>query len=319
MGMMNLQRRRILVTGATGFIGSHLARRLVQEEADVHVLVRSPNNLWRLQDIHNKLTFHTVDIKVQELVENVCKEVNPEIVYHLASYGVDYRQQDLEEAVTTNILGTSYLLRALNGTACERFIYTGSCLEYGDKDGPIREDTLLEPTGIYGAGKAASTIIIRTLAISQKIPLLIFRPFGVYGPFEGKHKFIPYLILSLLKGEKPNLTSCRQVRDYTYIEDIVDALLKANTPLTNTPLIINLGTGIPITLKRIVEIILEFFSEGEVHFGAIPNRENETGSLWADVKKAKELFGWEAKTSLKEGLKKTVEWFKSHQHLYSED
>jgi nucleoside-diphosphate-sugar epimerase len=311
-----LKGRKILITGATGFLGSHLAKRLVKEGAKVHVWVRSSSSLWRLSEIQERLSLHVVDMCDQLSVNNACQKINPEIVYHLAAYGVHYQQQDIKQALDTNVVGTVNLIRGLKGTACKKFVHTSTSAEYGHKDHPIRETDSLEPSGIYASTKAAASLIAPTIAEQCGISLLIMRLFTVYGPFESpferEDKFVPYIILSLLNGNVPELTTCRQVRDYIYVEDVVEAYLKAADISIDEPLTLNIGSGIPITLRDLVQDILKFFNDAEVLFGAVPHRKKEIWQAYADITKAREVLGWQAKTPLKEGLLKTIEWFKQH-------
>ena len=309
---MTWKKRCILVTGATGFIGSHLTKRLVKEGAKVHVWVRSSSSLWRLSEIQERLSLHVVDLCDQVAVNNACHEFNPEIVYHLAAYGVHYQQQNFKQALDTNVVGTVNLIRGLRETACKKFVHTSTFAEYGHKDHPIRETDPLEPSGIYASTKSAASLIAPTIAEQCEIPLLIMRLFTVYGPFEREDKFIPYIILSLLNGNVPELTTCQQVRDYIYVEDVVEAYLKAADISIDEPLTLNIGSGIPITLRDLVQDILKFFNDAEVLFGAVPHRKKEIWQAYADITKAREVLGWQTKTPLKEGLLKTIEWFKQH-------
>lgn len=307
-----LKGRKILITGATGFLGSHLAKRLVKEGAKVHVWVRPSSSLWRLREIQERLSLHVVDLCDQISVNNACQKINPEIVYHLAAYGVHYQQQDIKQALDTNVMGTVNLIRGLRGTACKKFVHTSTFAEYGHKDHPIRETDSLEPEGIYASTKAATSLIAPAIAEQSGLPLLIMRLYTVYGPFESEDKFVPYIILSLLNGKAPKLTTCRQVRDYIYVEDVVEAYLKAADISIDEPLTLNIGSGIPITLRDLVQNILKFFNDGEVLFGAVPHRKKEIWQAYADITKAREVSGWVAKTPLEEGILKTVEWFKQH-------
>jgi nucleoside-diphosphate-sugar epimerase len=310
---MNWQKRRVLVTGATGFIGSHLAKRLVKRGAEVHAFVHSSGSLWRVKEIQERLFLHGIDLCDQASVNSACQEINPEIVYHLAAYGVNYEQQDIKQALDTNVMGTVNLIRGLRGTACKRFIHTSTFAEYGHKDHPIRETDSLEPVGIYASTKAAASLIAPVVAGECGIPLSIIRLFTVYGPFEGEDKFVPYVILSLLDGKAPKLTTCRQVRDYIYVEDVVEAYLNAADISIDEPLTLNIGSGVPITLQDVVRNISKLlYNKSEVLFGAIPHRRNEIWQAYADVTKAREVLGWYARIPLEEGLLRTIDWFRQY-------
>ena len=309
---MNWQKRCVLVTGATGFIGSHLAKCLVKEGAEVHALVRSSSSFWRLREIQEELSLHVVDLSDQISVNNACQEINPEIVYHLAAYGVHYQQQDIKQALDTNVVGTVNLIRGLRETACQKFVHTSTFAEYGHKDHPIRETDSLEPSGIYASAKAAASLIAPAIAEQCGISLLVMRLFTVYGPFEREDKFVPYIILSLLNGKVPELTTCRQVRDYIYVEDVVEAYLEAADISIDEPLTLNIGSGIPITLRDLAQNISKFFNNAKVLFDAIPHRKKDIWQAYADITKAREVLGWQAKTPLEEGLLNTIKWFKQH-------
>lgn len=304
---MNLKGKRILVTGATGFNGSHLTKCLMKSGAEVHVLHRSSSSFWRLNKIKEKLHLHNIDISDPISVFKICKEINPKIVYHLAAYGANYRDQDIQQAFDINLIGTINLIKGLKGTECKKLIFTDTFFAYGHQDAPIRETTLLKPSTPYASTKISASYLAPLFAKKFELPLIILRLFNVYGPLDDTSRFIPYIILSLYKKEIPKLTGCRQIRDFIFVDDVVEACLKAIE--INHSTILNVGSGVPVTLKSVVNEILKYFEDGRIEFDAIPYRKDEIWKSYADMSKAKKILDWEAKVSLQDGIFKTVKSF----------
>lgn len=304
---MNLKGKRVLVTGATGFNGSHLTKCLVKSGAEVHVLHKSSSSFWRLNKIKEKLHLHNIDISDPISVFKMCKEINPKIVYHLAAYGTNYRDQDIQQAFDTNLIGTINLIKGLKGTECEKLIFTDTFFVYGHQDVSIRETTLLKPSTPYVSTKISASYLAPLFAKKFELSLIILRLFNVYGPLDNTNKFVPYIILSLYKKEIPKLSDCLQIRDFIFIEDVVRAYLQATN--INYSTVLNIGSGVPVTLRSVTEEILKYFENGKIEFGAIPYREDEIWKSYADIDKTKKILRWKPQISLEEGILKTVESF----------
>lgn len=314
---MDWKGRRILVTGATGFLGSHLVRRLVGLGAQVYAWAGSQDHLWRLADVQNRLTLSSVDICDPVHVRTACNEIRPDIVYHLAAYGLHSRQRDLLQAIDINIRGTAHLLRGLTPVGCQTIILTGTWAEYGSKDGPIRETDSLTPVTVYGATKAAATLLAFAFAAEERIPLTVLRPFSVYGPGEDEDKFVPYIIRSCLRGESPRLSPCWQIRDYIYVDDVIDAYLKTVDLRLSIPLVLNIASGVPIRLRELASSVVTHFRNVSPLFGAIPARDGEIRTVQADITQARSLLGWSPTRSLEEGIHLTVKWYKDHVNQFA--
>lgn len=304
--------RRVLVTGASGFLGSHLTRRLVHLGASVHVWTGSSANLWRLADVRERVTPAVVDVRDRAQVQAACARSQPEVVYHLAAYGVHAEQQDLQLMVGTNVTGTVHLLDALRQTPCRTVISTGTWAEYGNKSHPIAENEPLEPVGLYGATKAASTLLAMAFSEQTHLPVIVLRPFSVYGPGEGGAKFVPSVIRSCLQGENPRLSSGRQIRDYLYVDDVTGAYLKAAEVQSSRPLVLNVASGVPLRLDDFARAIVRHFPGRTAEFGAIPDRHQEIWTVQADISRATEALHWRPQYSLEDGIRMTIEWFNSN-------
>ena len=297
--------KKVLVTGAYGFIGSNLARRLIRNGCDVHVISRKETNRWR---VHN-LDFqdHTCDLRDSAQVDILVKEIRPDTVYHLAAYGCyPTFQQDLNTIVQTNIMGALNLFSALSKTNYEVLINTGSSSEYGLKSRLMSENDLLEPTNAYGVSKAAITLLCKVLGRS----IVTIRPFSVYGYYEEPTRLIPYVITSCLRSKELKLTKGKQTRDFIFIEDIVDAYIKAGTTPKARGEILNIGSGTQHTVEETVLKIVQLCNKDVgMDWGALTYREGEANCWVADITKAKRVLDWEPKYTLEQGLGKTVKWF----------
>lgn len=309
--------KKVLITGASGFIGSHMVQRMVRENADVSILTRETSDLWRIDEVLKDICIYKVDLRDAELVDKYVKQVKPEYVFHMGAYGVDARQRGVLEAVNTNIVGTINLLTSSASAGCRKFINTGSCAEYGDKTEIISEDATLCPLSIYGSTKASAVIIAHQMAHDRDIDIITLRSFGVFGENEGSHKFFPYLILSALKNREVNLTLCEQYRDYCYIENIMDAFVLAAQNQSVRNELYNIGSGVVHKMKHFVDLVYSHMGVAKKpNYGAVPYRENEMWRQQADVNKIKKELGWEPKIGLEEGVIRTIDWFRNNSHKY---
>jgi nucleoside-diphosphate-sugar epimerase len=307
-----LNGKRIFLTGATGFIGSHLLRRLIKENCEVHISVRGNSSLRRIKDIIDNCACHILDLTDFNSTKNLIKKLKPEIIFHLAAYGVDYRQQDIYQAVNVNINASVNLFESFLENKEFRFVHTGTSLEYGHRNKPISKNEIPQPENIYGITKFTSVQLLSFMAKQVKQGnLIILRPFGVFGEFEGRHKFFPQIIDKLGRRESVKLTGGEQIRDYIYVDDLIDAYTKAAVvplPLGNNVEIINIGSGKGISIKEIALNIAKQLGVNKdlLKFGALPNRPDEIMYSVANIRKAKKILNWKPKTSLKEGIKNMI-------------
>jgi nucleoside-diphosphate-sugar epimerase len=307
-----LNKKRIFLTGATGFIGSHLLRRLIKENCEVHISVRENSSLERIKDVIDNCTCHILDLTDFNSTKNLIKKLKPEIIFHLAAYGVDYRQQDIYRAINVNINASVNLFESFLENKEFRFVHTGTSLEYGRRNKPISENEIPQPESIYGITKFTSIQLLSFIAKQAKRgDLIILRPFGVFGEFEGNYKFFPQIIDKLGRGESVKLTEGEQIRDYIYIDDLVDAYIKAATvplPSGNNAEIINIGSGRGISIKEIALNIAKQIGVNNdlLKFGALPYRPDEIMYSVANIRKAKKILNWKPKTSLKEGIENMI-------------
>ncbi len=317
MSRADITGRRYLVTGGGGFVGSHLTRRLISLGAQAAVLERSDVMPWRLADMADHIQLYTADVADGPAVADMMKAFQPDGVFHLAAYGVDSADQDIREALRVNALGVVSVLEAMSGCGCRRIVTMGSGAEYGVREGPVSEDTVLHPESIYGSAKAAATIVAHQYAQQHGIGIVTLRPFGIYGEAEPPHKLFCEVILTLLDGKPLNLTPCGQCRDYCYVADIAAALTACMADASLTDHVFNAGTGELRSLKEYVEHIRAVVdSTSEVRYGALPYRQNEVWAPSPDTRRIRELVGWRPVISLEQGLDRTVAWYRANRHLY---
>ena len=313
---VSLANKKILVTGGCGFIGSHLVKRLLREGADVYIMGRQGTKTWRIEEQLKNVTIYEVDITDGTKVEICIKDICPEIVFHLAAYGVNSAQKEYIRAANINILGTINILNALKYTDCKRFINMGSCAEYGDKKDLMKEDMYPEPVSIYGSSKACATIVAHQIARENNIDIITLRPFGIFGEGEERHKVFCHIILSILEDKEVKLTSCEQLRDYCYIENIIDGLvLSAKSKLKCN--IFNIASGSLLPLKYYVDFIFKNMKTNRSPiYGALESRKNEMWSPSADISKINTELGWNPRISLEDGIIKTIRWYEENKNKW---
>ena len=310
----------VLVTGGTGFIGYHLVQRLCREGARVTVLVRDKSRLQRLEPLRAHLNLIEGDLSAATFAE--FKSEVPQYVFHLAAAGVDKPLDDWANTIEANISGTAHLLQWCSQNSVRdtlnAFVYTGTPFEYGASDKPRREDDTLCPPNFYAASKAAGWLFCQAFAELHDLPVVGVRPFLTYGPNQGAQRLIPAVVIAALQEREIELTGGKQLRDFIYVDDVVEGLLcAAQTPKARGDMF-NLGSGTGVTLREVVQRIFDLSGSAALcKFGALPYRKGELWDLRADVKKAQGALGWKAQTSLDDGLQHTVDWYRAHLSTFS--
>lgn len=309
----------VLVTGASGFIGAHLVRRLVAEGFSVVGLYTNSDNLCRLAGVRNRLVFHQTDLRNTSQLTELFGQYRFKWVFHLAAHGVRAELDTVEDVVRVNTLATVALARTALEHGVDRFVHMGSGFEYRPQAHPIDESIPLVPLNFYGATKAAALVLIDYLYRVEGLPLVTFRPFSVYGPGEHPSRFVPYVIGRALALEPIDLTHGLQIRDYLFVEDVVDALLKGASHRSAVGETYNLGAGPQgaYPIRRVVETILRLTGAPPnlPRYGAGNRPRLEPPYFVADSSKAQVHLGWQSNTSIEDGLARTVAWYRDNTTL----
>jgi nucleoside-diphosphate-sugar epimerase len=307
---------KVLITGISGFVGSCLARRLIKEGHEVHAFTRVSSDPWRFADIRERITEHVVDLRDGESVTRTVAGIRPQLVYHCAAHGGFASQQDTTAILESNFLGTVNLLRACERTGFDYFVHTGSSSEYGTKDHPLGEEDMLEPIGDYSVSKAAATLFCRSEGMHKQLPVVTLRLFSPFGPWDDPKRLVPYVMKSLLRNETPRLSTPSSVRDYIFINDIVDAYLAVvQQPFYGD--IFNIGSGVQHSLGDVVAAVKTALACGpEPAWGATQKQRPEPKVWVARIDKAREKFNWKPATPLQAGLEQTAAWMKEQLAFY---
>jgi UDP-glucose 4-epimerase len=303
---------KAFLTGGTGFVGANLARRLLREGHDLHLLVRPDYQRWRIEKILPDLRLHEVHLHDTEKVSCAVREIRPDWVFHLAAHGAYSWQTDWEQMVRTNIQGTMSLVSACLESGFEAFVNTGSSSEYGFKDHAPGEDELLEPNSHYAVTKAAATLFCRYTAQSRRVHLATLRLYSVFGPYEDPRRLLPSLILRGLQGQWPPLADPEVARDFVYVDDVVEACLLAAT--VRTPEwgpIYNVGTAVQTTLREAVAVAKqELGIAAEPVWSTLPNRQWDANVWISDNRKIRSQLNWQPRRSFAEGFRLMRDWFR---------
>jgi UDP-glucose 4-epimerase len=295
--------QKVLVTGASGFIGSHLCHSLRENNAEVHGVSRRGcfNGEHNIHWWHGDLTSTK---KVREFITTI----KPDVIFHLASYVLGARSFDVVlPTFYSNLHSTVNLLLTATEVGCRRIILTGSLEE------PESDNMGTIPSSPYAVSKWASSAYARMFHALYQTPVVIARLFMVYGGGQQDlKKLIPYMILSLLRRQVPKLSSGKREIDWIYVEDVVEGLLAIAQAPNIEGKTIDLGSGKLVSIQTIAKLVTETVgSPIEPLFSALPDRQMEQIRV-ANTEKTYAAIGWKPKTSLEEGLELTVKWYKEY-------
>ena len=299
----------VLVTGATGFIGTNLIYKLVDSNYNISIFTRKKVNIKHIKNIIPKLDVYNVDLSNPKIINEKIKKIKPDIVDHLATYGVNRNQTEDDKIINTNILGTINLFNAiLQYGEVKKIVNVGSCFEYGPKLEKIKETDESNPQSVYGISKVEQTNIAKYFYEQKSLPIITLRVFNTFGPFEKPNRLIPSTILASLNQKKICINNPNDVRDFVFVKDVVEGLVKASK-IKKSGEILNIGTSNEYQVKEIVKKISKITKYDNVVFQKSKNHEYG-GKIIADVTKLKRVLKWEPKYTMDEGLKETVDWIK---------
>ena len=318
--------KRIMVTGAGGFIGSHLIEKLIESGAKVKALVHynSRNDIGLLnlinEDFRQKIDIILCDLNDYNAVLDIAKNV--EIIFHLgALIAIPYSYIHPRQVVMTNINSTlNVMMAAKECPNVERIIHTSSSEVYGSAQYvPMDEKHPLDCQSPYAASKVGADKIAESFYKSFNIPVSIIRPFNCYGPRQSARAVIPTIISQALNKKEIHIGSTFPTRDYTYCTDTVDAMIAMSNCEKTIGEVVNAGSGFEISITEIIDKILEIIGHElpivQDNKRIRPNK-SEVDRLFCDNTKAKKLMGWENRVSFHDGLKMTINWVEEHLDFY---
>lgn len=310
----------ILITGASGFLGSNLARKLVKSKNQISVMYRKQSNLWRIRDIISNLDSHIVNLDNLSLLKQEIKKIKPDIVYHFATYGFHPLQKNINAMIKTNIIGTINLIRALNeNDQIDKFVNMGSFFEYGPKTNAIKENQCPNPVSPYSITKVAQTQFAKYFSTKNNFPIVTLRLFYPYGMYEQPGRLVSDIMIAAVQQKTLHLTSPNSRRDFIFIHDVINALLNVTkTPKINGE-IFNIGGGKEYSIGEIVNLVQKIIHHDlKISYDNKKQREFDKrgGKGFANLEKTKKILHWKPTYSIKQGLSKTYDWYKKHIELY---
>jgi len=322
---MDLKNKKVLVTGAGGFIGSHLVECLVEIGAKTKAFVHYNSfNRWGWLDyvdkkIKDSIEIFTGDVRDPYGIKKAMQDCN--VVFHLAALiGIPYSYHSPDTYLDTNIKGTLNVLQAARELNIEKAIFTSTSEVYGTAQFvPITEKHPINPQSPYSATKAASDFLALSFYRSFNLPVAVIRPFNTYGPRQSARAIIPTIIIQILSGKKKlKIGSLHPTRDFNYVKDTVNGFIKIAESDRTIGKVVNIGSNSEISIGNLIKKITSIMDveiKIKVDDQRIRPKKSEVERLCADNSKIMELTGWKPMYILDEGLKETIRWLESPKNL----
>jgi len=303
--MYDFSGKKAIVTGASGFLGSHLSLSLSQFGAEVHGVSRSA----RIDQV-SSIKWWKGNVTEIDFVRKLFVAIQPDFVFHLCSHSVGSPDlKNLLPTVHNDFITTINVLTVATEQKTEKLILASSLEE------PKPSDPKIIPSTPYAAAKWAGSAYAQMFHLLYQTPVVLVRPYMTYGPRQPKHKVLPYVILSLLRGEAPKLASGNRPVDWIFVDDVTNGILCAAEAHGIEGETIDLGSGNLVPIQEIVQKIVQLIGcHIEPLFGAFPDRPQESIRV-ADVKTAFEKLNWRPTIGLDEGLRKTIDWYREHRNI----
>lgn len=300
---------KVLLTGATGFVGSQVARVLLARGHEVRASVREQSARDAVADIAGRIEWLNADLFADEPAALASLTRGVELCIHAAWYAVPGQYLASSENLRC-VAGSLRLLESLAEAGCRRAVFIGSCFEYDFDAGWLTETGPVRPQSLYAASKLSTRFMGEQLARLRGVEFAWARLFYLYGPFEDRRRLVPSVIDSLLRGQGVDVTRGTQVRDFLHVADVGAAL--AAVALSDLTGVVNVGSGQPVTVRQVVSTI-ESLTErpGLVRFGARADNPTDPPFVCADHRKLVQGTGWSPAFDLVGGLRQTIDWSKA--------
>lgn len=322
---MDLKNKKVLVTGAEGFIGSHLVERLVNDGAKVRAFIHyNSRNDWGMlemlpAEIKKKVEAFSGDTRDPFLCKKATEDMD--VVFHLASLiAIPYSYLAPASYVQVNVLGTLNILQGCLENNVKKIVHTSTSETYGTaRYVPIDEKHPLQAQSPYSASKIGADKIAESYFLSFGLPVATIRPFNTFGPRQSARAVIPTIITQALMGDTIKIGSTFPVRDLVYVKDNVDGYVRIAQEEKTVGQVINIGRGYGISVGQIIEMVEGILGKKLtviIDKSRIRPRKSEVGKLICDSRKARRMLGWKCKYTLEGGLEETVGWIRDHLSFY---
>ena len=326
---MNIKNKNVVVTGAGGFIGSHLTEELVRRGANVKAFVHyNSRNDWGLLELLEEDVLDEVDVVAGDItdpffVKTTTKDAD--VIFHLAALiGIPYSYIAPESYVNVNIKGTLNVLQAGLDNEVEKIVHTSTSETYGTADYvPIDEAHPMKGQSPYSASKIGADKMAESYYRSFDLPVATIRPFNTFGPRQSARAIIPTIISQALTKDEVHVGSLSPIRDLTFVKDTVNGFIEIGTSEKSVGEVTNIGTGSGVTIGELLQKILRIVGKEDIRVVEDADRvrpeKSEVMELICDNSKAKQLLDWSPQYTLDEGLAETIEWMRGYTNLYKTD
>lgn len=300
---------KILIIGGTGFIGLHLIKRCMKATRFVTCLSLAGGNNKKLV---KGIEYLKADVTDKTQLQTVLHNKAFDYIFNLGGY-IDHTHyfKGGRKVIENHFTGLLNILDCIDIKNLKGFVQIGSSDEYGNSPSPQRETIRENSISPYSQAKVASTHLIQMLYRTEGFPGVVIRFFLVYGPGQDNKRFLPQIIKGCLNNSEFKTSEGKQLRDFCYIDDVIEAIIKAAALPQSKGQVINVASGTPVMIKDVIQKVMLFTGGGKPMWGAHPYRVGENMQLYADISFAKNLLHWEPQVSLDVGLKKTIEYYKA--------
>ncbi|MEW6250688.1 MAG: NAD(P)-dependent oxidoreductase [Planctomycetota bacterium] len=312
---------RVLLTGATGFVGSHVLRTLLARGHHVAALIRPGSDTWRIAEVLARVRVSPAVLgedppsRSPTRLAEVAAEYRTDAIIHLAWTGVAGADRNAPEQVH-NLPATLTLLETARAAGVRHYIALGSQAEHGPHNERIAESAPTQPTTLYGLCKLTACRLTDQFCDRHGLRWAWLRLFSAYGEMDSPAWLVPHVILALLRGERPRLTAGTQLWDYVHAADVAAAIVAVLEQPAATG-VFNLGSGRAVPLRSVIERIRDLIDpQLPLAFGEVPYRPDQVMHLEADISRLMQTTGWAPRVPLDEGLARTVEWYRAHRARY---
>jgi nucleoside-diphosphate-sugar epimerase len=309
--------KRVLVAGASGFVGSALVRRLLSDGHDVHILLRTTSRTWRIDDMLPKVTTAYCDLTDTDSLKALASAIKPHWIFNCVGSGIASFRRAEKDILRSDFEGAVNLVKACLPQGFEAFVHSGSSTEYGFKDHAPAEAESCEPNSPHASAKARATAFHSELGRANAAPIVTLRLYTVYGPFESPRRLIPRCVAFGLANTLPPLAQPSLAHDFVHVDDVVNSYVLAALKAQRAPgAVYNIGTGRQSSLREVVEIIRATMGiTAEPSWGSMPDRPYDTPIWKADVSLAETQLGWKPAETLEGGIRRFIEWLKGSDSL----